>query len=93
MIDDVSFVESLIKQRLPTVTVFQNSTDEAEAEVDVQNVPGKDLSMVRVFLSRANAAAIRRDPNLADRVVATIQQALDSPSAEPEAALDLRGSL
>jgi hypothetical protein len=93
MIDDVSYVESLIKRRLPTVTVFQNSTDEAEAEVDIQNVPGKDLSMVRVFLSRANAAAIRRDPGLADRVVDTIEQALDAPSDETEAALDLRGAL
>ena len=93
MIDDVSYVESLIKQRLPTVTVFQNSTDEAEVEIDVQNVPGKDLSMVRLFLSRANAASIRRDAALADQVIATIQQALEAPSAEAEAALDLRGAL
>ena len=93
MIDDVSFVEGLIKRRLPAITVFQNSTDEAEAELDVQNVPGKDLSFVRIFLSRANAAALRNDPALAERVIATLEQALDSPSDEAEAALDLRGAL
>jgi hypothetical protein len=93
MIDDVSYVESLIKQRLPTVSVFQNSTDDAEAELDVQNVPGKPLSFVRILLSRDTAAAIRRDPNLADRVIATLAQALDGPSDEPEAALDLRQAL
>ena len=92
MIDDVSFVESSIKQRFPTITVFQNS-DAAEAELNIQNSPGQPLSFIRLLLSRANAAAIRRDLALAERVMATIGQALDGPSDEAEAVLDLRGSM
>ncbi|MHB8621447.1 MAG: hypothetical protein ACYDAG_18120 [Chloroflexota bacterium] len=93
MIDDLSFVESLIKQRLPTITVFQNSTDQAEAEIDVQNVPGKPLSFVRLLLTHRSAAAIHRDPHLANRLIATLEQALDGPSDEAEALLDLRDPL
>jgi len=93
MIDDLSWIESHIKQRLPTVTVFQNSTDEAEAEIDVQNVPGPPLTLIRLLLSRENAAAIRRDANLADRLVETLDQALSGPSDETEAVLDLRDGL
>lgn len=93
MIDDLSYLESYIKQRLPTVTVFQNSTNDAAAEIDVQNVPGRPLNLVRLMLSRDNAAAIRRDTALADRVIATLDQALSGPSDESEAVLDLRGEL
>ena len=93
MIDDVSSIESLIKQRLPAVSVFQNATDGAEVEIDVQNVPGHDLNLVRLLLSRDNAAALARDAALGDRLIATLQQALDGPSQEPEALLDLRGEL
>ena len=93
MIDDLSYIESFIKQRLPTVTVFQNTTDGAEAELDVQNVPGRPLSLIRLLLSRENAAAIRADPALADRLVATLEGALTGQSDEAEALLDLRGSL
>lgn len=92
MIDDISFLESYIKQRLPTVSVFQN-TDSTEAELNIQNEPGKPLSFIRLLLTRDNAAAIRRDPALANRVILTLQQALDSPSDEPEALLDLRAPL
>jgi len=93
MIDDLSYIESFIKQRLPTITVFQNATDDSEAELDVQNVPGQPLTLVRLLLSRENAAALRHDAALADRLVATLQQALTGPSAESEALLDLRGEL
>ena len=93
MIDDLSWIESHIKQRLTTVTVFQNSTDDAEAEIDVQNVPGLPLTLIRLLLTRDNAAAIRRDPNLADRLVATLDQALSGSSDEAEAVLDLRDAL
>jgi len=92
MIDDVSFVESYIKRRLPTITVFQN-TDSTETELDIQNEPGRPLSFIRLFLSRDNAVAIRRDPVLADRVVTTLRQALEGPSDQAEAVLDLRGDL
>ena len=93
MIDDLTYIESYIKQRLPAVTVFQNTTDEAEAEIDVQNVPGQPLNLVRLLLSRQNAAAIRQQPELANRLVTTLEQALSHPSEESEALLDLRGSL
>ena len=93
MIDDVSSIESLIKQRLTAVTVFQNATAEAEVEIDIQNVPGRDLNLVRLLLSHENAAALSRDAALADRLIATIEQALEGPSEEPEALLDLRGQL
>ena len=93
MIDDVSYVESYIKQRLPTITVFQNSTGDSEIEIDVQNVPGQPLNLVRLLLSRQNVRAIRGDPALADRVVETLNQALNGPSDEEEALLDLRGPL
>ncbi len=93
MIDDLSYIESYIKQRLPTVTVFQNSTDAAEAEIDVQNVPGKPLTLVRLLFSRDNASAMRHDPALADRLIATLDQALNQPSDETEALLDLRDPL
>ena len=93
MIDDVAFIEGLIKRQLPSVTVFQQSTDDADAEIDVQNVPGKDLAYVRLLLSHANAAAMHRDPDLAGRVIATLEQALDGPSADAQAVLDLRGAL
>jgi hypothetical protein len=93
MIDDLSYIESFIKQRLPTVTVFQNSTDGTEAELDVQNVPGQPLTLIRLLVSRENAATIRQDPALADRLVATLDQALTGPSDESEALLDLRGPL
>jgi hypothetical protein len=93
MIDDVSYIESYIKQRLPTVTVFQNSTDVAEVEIDVQNVPGRPLNLIRLLLSRQNASAVRRDQDLADRLVVTLEQALDGPSDETEALLDLRGQI
>lgn len=92
MIDDISYVETLIKQRLPAVSVFQN-TDSTEAEIDIQNLPGRPLSFVRLLLSRDNAAAVRRDIALADRLMTTLQQALEGPSEEPEAVLDLRGAL
>ena len=62
MIDDVSYIESYIKQRLPTITVFQNSTGDSEIEIDVQNVPGQPLNLVRLLLSRQNVRAIRGDP-------------------------------
>ncbi|MBV9119525.1 MAG: hypothetical protein JOZ39_02370 [Chloroflexi bacterium] len=93
MIDDVSFLESYIKQLIPTITVFQNTTDEAEVELDVQNEPGRPLSFIRVLLTRENAAALRRDHDLASRVVATLRGALEGPSDEPEAVLDLRQAL
>jgi hypothetical protein len=93
MIDDLSYIESFIKQRLPTVTVFQNTTDDAEAELDVQNVPGQPLNLIRLLLSRDNAATLRADAGLADRLVATLEQALTGPSDEGEALLDLRGPL
>ncbi|HEX6512707.1 MAG TPA: hypothetical protein VF157_10435 [Chloroflexota bacterium] len=93
MIDDVSYIESFIKRRLPTVTVFQNSTQEAEAEIDLQNVPGQQLNLIRLLLNRKNAAAIRQDPALADRLITTLEQALASPSDQSEALLDLRGEL
>jgi len=93
MIDDLSYIESFIKQRLPTVTVFQNSTDDNAAEIDVQNVPGRPLNLVRLLLDRDNAAAIRHDSALADRLLTTLQQALEGPSDQSEALLDLRGGL
>lgn len=93
MIEDVAFVEALIKRQLPAITVFQQSTDEADAEIDVQNVPGKDLAYVRLLLSSANVAAMRSDPDLAGRVIATLEQALDGPSQDAQAVLDLRGAL
>jgi hypothetical protein len=93
MIDDLSYIESYIKQRLSTVTIFQNTTRDTEAEIDVQNVPGQPLTLIRLLLSRENAAAIRRDQALADRIVTTLEQALSGPSEEPEALLDLRGEL
>jgi hypothetical protein len=93
MIDDLTYIESYIKQHLPTVTVFQNTTDEAEAEIDVQNVPGHDLTLIRLLISQQNAAALRRDTALADRLIATIEQALAGPSDQPEAVLDLRGAI
>jgi hypothetical protein len=93
MIDDLSYIESFIKQRLPTVTVFQNTTDDAEAELDVQNVPGQPLNLIRLLLSRDNAATLRADAGLADRLVATLEQALTGPSDQGEALLDLRSQL
>ena len=93
MIDDLTYIESYIKQRLPSVTVFQNTTDDAEAEIDVQNVPGKPLSLVRLLLSSANAGAIRYDVAIADRLIATLERALDGPSEQSEAVLDLRQGL
>ena len=93
MIDDVSYIESFIKQRLPTVTVFQNSTHDSEVEIDIQNVPDRPLALVRVLLDRKEVAKLRRDPDLAGRLVATLQQALDGPSDEQQALLDLRGQL
>lgn len=93
MIDDLSYIESYIKQRLPTVTVFQNTTDGAAAEIDVQNVPGLPLTLIRVLLSRENAAAIRKDSSLADRLITTLTDALRGPSDESQALLDLRGAL
>ncbi|HLG73019.1 MAG TPA: hypothetical protein VK009_21575 [Chloroflexota bacterium] len=93
MIDDLTYIESYIKQRLPAVTVFQNSTDDAEAEIDVQNVPGQPLTLIRLLLSRQNAAAIRQQPELADRLIATLDEALRQPSDQSEALLDLRGQL
>jgi hypothetical protein len=92
-IDDLSYIESFIKQRLSTVTVFQNTTGDSEAELDVQNVPGQPLTLIRLLLSRENAAALRQDAALADRLVATLQQALAGPSDQSEALLDLRGQL
>ncbi|MDE3076590.1 MAG: hypothetical protein KGJ86_14315 [Chloroflexota bacterium] len=93
MIDDIAFVETLIKRRIPEVTVFQNATADAEAEVDIQNLPGRSLTFVRLLMTRASAAAIRSDPALADRVLTTLIQALAAPSEEPEAVLDLRAEL
>jgi hypothetical protein len=93
MIDDVSYIESYIKQRLPTITVFQNQTGDSDIEIDVQNVPGRPLNLVRLLLSRENAAAIRRNEDLAGRLIATLEQALTGPSDEDEALLDLRGQL
>lgn len=93
MIDDASFVESFIKRRLPAITVFLASTEDGTLEVDLQNTPGKPLAVVRLLISQANAAALHRDPNLADRLIATLEQALDGPSDEAEAILDLRGQL
>jgi hypothetical protein len=93
MIDDLTYIESYIKQRLPTLTLFQNTTQDAEAEIDVQNVPGQPLNLVRILISRRNAAALRQDAALADRLVATIRQALNAPSDQTEALLDLREPL
>jgi len=93
MIDDLSFIESFIKQRLPTVTVFQNTTDGSAAEIDIQNVPGQPITLIRLLLSRDNAAALRQDAAFADQLVATLEQALTGPSDESEALLDLRGKL
>jgi hypothetical protein len=93
MIDDVSYIESYIKQRLPTITVFQNQTGNSDIEIDVQNVPGQPLNLIRLLLSRANAAAIRRDEDLAGRLIATLELALSEHSEEDEALLDLRGQL
>lgn len=92
MIDDLTYIESYIKQRLPAVTVFQNTTDGAEAEIDIQNVPGQPLNLIRLLLSRQTALALRQQPELADRLVATLDQALSQTSDEPEALLDLRDS-
>lgn len=93
MIDDLTYIESFIKQRLPTVTVFQNPTAEAEAEIDVQNVPGQPLNLIRLLLSRHTATAIRQQPLLAERLLATLEQALAGPSEETEAVLDLRQAI
>jgi len=93
MIDDIAYIEGLIKRQLPAVTVFQQSTDGADAEIDVQNVPGKPLAYIRLLLSQQNAAAIRADEALAGSVIQTLEQALDGPSDESEAVLDLRGAL
>jgi len=93
MIDDVSYLEGLIKRRLPTVTVFQNTTDESAVEIDVQNVPDRPLGLIRILLTRDNVRAIRSDDALADRVIATLEQALEGPSDEHEALLDLREAL
>jgi len=93
MIDDVGYIESYIERRLPVVTVFQNSTDESDVEIDVQNIPGRPLSLVRLLLSRQNAAVMRQDTTLADRLISTLEQALNGPSDESEAVLDLRGQL
>ncbi|GEM_PF-2941298 len=93
MIDDVAHIESYIKQQLPTVTVFQNSTAAAEAEIDVQNVPGRPLAMIRLLLGAQSARQLRSDPSLAGRLVATLEQALNAPSDEQEAVLDLREGL
>ena len=90
MIDDIAFVETQLKRHLPEVTVFQNHTDEAEAEIDIQNLPGRPLAFIRLLLTRATAISIRSDPAIADQVITTIQQALEGPSDEPEAVLDLR---
>jgi hypothetical protein len=93
VIDDLAFVETLIQQRLASATVFQANTDASEAEIDVQNVPGKSPRLVRVLFSRANAAALRADPALAERVLTTLQDALEAPSNEEEVMLDLRDAL
>ncbi|MGH2366132.1 MAG: hypothetical protein ACRDHX_15980 [Chloroflexota bacterium] len=90
MIDDIAFIESLIKRSLPDITVFQNATDGDSSEIDLQNVPGRSLSFIRLLLSDASARAIRQDTALANQVLATIGQALTAPSDEPEAVLDLR---
>jgi hypothetical protein len=93
MVDDLSYIESYIKRRLPAVTVFQNSTDDSEAEIDVQNVPGHDLTLIRLLLNRQNASAIRQQPDVAERLIVTLDQALNAPSDQSEAVLDLRGDL
>lgn len=93
MIDDASFVESYIKRRLPAVTVFLAKAEDGALEVDLQNTPGKPLAVIRLLLSQANAAALRRDSDLADRLIATLEGALEGPSDEAEAILDLRAAL
>jgi hypothetical protein len=93
MIDDVAYIEGLIKRQIPAVTVFQQSTDGSDVEIDVQNVPGKPLSYIRLLLSRDNAAAVHRDPALSGSLITTLTQALDGPSDDAEAVLDLRGAL
>ena len=93
MIDDIAYVESLIKRQIPSVTVFQQPTDEADAEIDVQNVPGKPLGYIRLLLSHPTAQRLRADTDLAGRVIATLQLALDGPSDEDQAVLDLRNAI
>lgn len=93
MLDDISYIEALIKRRLPAVTVFQQSTDGDDIEIDVQNVPGKPLSYVRLLLSPENAGALHRDVELSSRLITTLEQALDGPSEDTEALLDLRAAL
>jgi len=56
-------------------------------------VPGQPLTLIRLLLSRQNAAAIRQQPELADRLIATLDEALRQPSDQSEALLDLRGQL
>jgi len=90
VIDDIAFIESLIKRSLPDITVFQNATDGDSSEIDLQNIPGRPLSFIRLLLSDTSARAIRQDTALANQVLATISQALAEPSAESEAVLDLR---
>ncbi len=91
MIDQVNFVESVIGLELPAVTVFRNSAPAGEIELDLQNIPGRPLAIVRLLLSDATGDAIVRDAALRTRVVETLRQAFDGPSDFPEAILDLRG--
>ena len=93
MIDDLAFIEALIQQRLTSAMVFQANTHTSEAEIEVQNVPGKSPRLLRVLFNRADAAALGADPALAERVLATLQDALEAPSSEEEALLDLRDAL
>ena len=90
MTNDLAYAETFIQQRLPENAVFQ-SNDHAQAELDIQNLPGRSPQLVRVLLSHKNAAAMRRDPAFAEQVIATIRQALETPSGEQDGILDLQG--
>ena len=92
MADDLAYAETFIQQRLPENAVFQ-STDHAQAELDIQNLPGRSPQIVRVLLNRENAAALRSDPDFAERLIATLKDALNTASDEQEAILDLQGEI